>query len=79
MRILDAAKERGITIRLMGAAAMRVHCPGSVGLHEVVLNRVLSDRGFMTYRRHIGEVRMLLQGLNYFWDEVIARAGEGEV
>lgn len=43
------------------------------------LNRVLSDLGFMTYRRHIGEVRMLLQDLNYVWDEVIARVGEGEV
>ena len=75
-RILDAAKERGITIRLMGATAIRVHSPSSVRLHEEVLNRALSDLDFMTYRRHITEVRRLLQDLNYVWDEVIARVSE---
>ena len=75
-RILDAAKERRITMRLMGAAAMRVHCPGSARLHEEVLNRALSDIDFMTYQRHIREARRLLQDLNYVWDEVIARVSE---
>lgn len=76
MRILDAAKERRITIRLMGATAMRVHCPSSVRLHECVLKRSLSDLDFMTYGRHVREVRKLFEELHYVWDEVIARVSE---
>jgi hypothetical protein len=75
-RILEAAEERGITLRLMGAAAIRMRSPSSVRFHEEVLERSLSDLDFMTYSRHTREVRKLLQDLNYVWDEVVARVSQ---
>jgi len=75
-RIVSAADERGIPLRLMGAAAVRIHSPSSLKLHVEILNRQLTDLDFMTYTKYTRDVRKLFADLNYVLDEAIARIAE---
>jgi len=76
MRIIKAADERGIPLRLMGAVAVRIHSPGSLKLHTEILNRILTDIDFMTYMKYAKQVRKLFKDLNYVLDEAVARIAE---
>ena len=75
-RIISVADERGIPLRLMGAAAVRIHSPGSLKLHVEILNRQLTDLDFMTYTKYTRDVRKLFADLNYVLDEAVARIAE---
>jgi hypothetical protein len=47
-KIVDEAKNAGLTLRVMGATAFRIHCPNSLPVHDA-LGRVLSDLDFVSY------------------------------
>jgi hypothetical protein len=49
-KIVDGAQEHGITLRVLGATAFRIHCPGYEDVHKA-MGRELSDIDFVTYAR----------------------------
>jgi hypothetical protein len=61
--IIDAAKQKQIELRLMGATAIYYRCPNSRKLTDA-LNRPLTDLDFMTvskYARHIPDLFAVLR------------------
>lgn len=69
-RIIDLAKERGITLRLLGALAIKLHCPSYSFLHDSI-GRVLTDIDLVGLSEQWGEVIKLLRNLEYRLDERI--------
>jgi hypothetical protein len=62
--IIEAAKERGLRLRLLGALAVVQQCPGSRWLLEQT-NRVLTDLDFMGYTKEVAKVEELFATLGY--------------
>ncbi len=62
--IIEAARERGLHLRLLGALAVIKQCPQHVWLLEKT-NRILTDLDFMGYDREIGEVERMFADLDY--------------
>jgi len=62
--ILEKAKERGITMRVMGALAFRIHCPkyGHIW-HE--LGRKLTDIDLVAYGRDADKISKMMSELGY--------------
>lgn len=68
-RLLMAAGEAGVTLRILGALAFRLRCPRGAYLHEV-LGRTYTDIDFAGYGRQVGQIRALLAGEGYAEDEL---------
>jgi hypothetical protein len=66
-RVVDAARERDIVLRIMGATAVRIHCPKFSYLHDA-LQREITDIDFIGYGKQNGNVLRLLEDLGYFAD-----------
>jgi hypothetical protein len=62
--VIQAANDRGLHLRLLGALAVIEQCPNSVWLLEKT-NRVLTDLDFMGYDREIRQVEAMFQDLGY--------------
>lgn len=67
-KIVDAAAQRGMTLRIMGAAAVRIHCQQFLKLHKL-LQRELTDIDLMGYSSQGAEVSSLLESLGYLFDK----------
>jgi len=63
-RIVAKAEKASITLRLMGATAVRLHCPKYTDLHRA-LGRELTDLDFMGYSKDLKKVRELFERLQY--------------
>lgn len=61
-RILNAAEEQGIMLRLFGGLAIRFHCPSA---SHRQLTRNYADIDFMGLRKQGKEIRKLFQSLGY--------------
>ncbi len=48
LEIVDQAQKQGLHLRLLGAVAFRIHCPGHATMQES-MNRVLTDLDFAGY------------------------------
>lgn len=77
-RIIDAAEERGITLRLLGSIAFRIHCPKYAPLlHKgEAVHRPLTDIDYMAYNKHKTSIRKLMYDLRYreiFADPIVHR------
>ena len=59
-------RKRGITLRLMGAVAVRIHCPEFRDLH-IRLERPLTDIDLMTLKKHKKQVEELFMDMGYDW------------
>lgn len=64
LEIVEAAKLRGTTLRLMGALAIRHHCPKFEILHKA-LGREFSDIDFAGYSKQKNEITTVLEELGY--------------
>jgi hypothetical protein len=64
VRLVEEAGKNGITLRLMGAIAFRLHCPNNAELYRK-LDRKLSDMDFVSYTRYQHDIRNLLKVLGY--------------
>ena len=67
-KVVDAAQEKGIVLRIMGATAVRIHCPKFSYLHDV-LQREITDIDFIGYRKQNSDVFKLLDALGYVSDK----------
>jgi len=62
--IVNAAEEKGVRLRLLGAIAFRVHCPKYEYLHRE-LGRSISDLDFIGYSKQKGQIEKLFLELGY--------------
>jgi len=67
-KIVDAASRKGITLRIMGAAAVRIHCQQFLNLHKS-LKRELTDIDLMGYSSQGAEISSLLESLGYLFNK----------
>jgi|YelNatPaOPRAMG01_1025707.scaffolds.fasta_scaffold71207_1 hypothetical protein len=72
LRVVKAAEEKGIILRLIGAVASRIHCP-KYGYLQDKLNRKFSDIDYVSYSRFKEEIKKLFIELGYAYDEVMAQ------
>jgi hypothetical protein len=67
LRIANKSKEETITLRVMGATAVRIHCPKFASLHQD-LRREISDIDFMAYGSQTDKVIEFLLRIGYTFD-----------
>jgi hypothetical protein len=70
LRIVDAAKEKGLVLRLLGSLAFRLHCP-EYGYLQKQLGRAYTDIDYAAYRDQASKMTPLLTGLGYREDAEI--------
>jgi len=63
-RIIEYAAKRGITLRVMGACAIMLHCPRCGYLYQE-MNRSLSDIDLMSYGKFNPMIKSLFKELGY--------------
>ncbi len=61
-RVVDAARERGLHLRVIGGVAVKLHCPSAE--HRSMARRY-GDVDFMGYRKERTEVSRLMEDLGY--------------
>jgi hypothetical protein len=59
--IADQAKKENVMLRVLGAAAFRIHCPTNIKVHDA-LARALSDVDFMSYTKQRDKVERFFTG-----------------
>ena len=64
LRVVDLAKDRGIVLRVMGACAVRIHCPKHGRLNDQ-LGRQLTDIDFMSYDKHMSKTEKFFEEIGY--------------
>ena len=69
-RIMQEADNRGIILRIIGAIAIRTHCPQYKYL-EYDLGRMLTDIDFVAYDKDAKRIRQLFVDLDYREDPAI--------
>ena len=77
LAIIKHAKERKATLRVMGAVAIRIHCPKFFHLLDA-FKRELSDLDFMSYSQQRQKVVETLKELNYEQDRSVEFLYGGE-
>ena len=74
-RLVDEAQKAGITLRVMGACAFRIHCPNSNKLYEN-LARPITDIDLASYGKYNGKMKSFFDSQRYASDaRVIALFG----
>jgi len=68
IKIVDSANREGIVLRILGANAVRIHCPRFAYLHDA-LQREITDIDFIGYGKQNGKVLKLLDELGYVSDK----------
>lgn len=66
-RILAAAKNEDVLLRLLGALAFHIHCPRFSYMQEL-LGRTFTDIDFMSYRQESSRINKLFVDLGYQYD-----------
>ena len=64
-RIISAADERKVPLRIMGGAAIRMHCPNHEGLYEKLKRVPKHDMDFVTYAKFRPLTKQLFIDLGY--------------
>jgi len=65
MRIIDAAAERGILLRILGGAAIRMHCPSSEHMYELLKRTPKHDMDFVSYSKYRPLTRQFMKDMGY--------------
>jgi hypothetical protein len=67
VKIVDKAQAYGVTLRVLGATAFRIHCPEYMEAH-IAMNRVLTDIDFASYSKEGKRVEQFFTTDNYVSD-----------
>jgi len=70
IRLLDAAKEKKLVWRVIGACAIKLRCPKFEFLYDR-MDRRITDIDLVTYSRYVGQTRSLLSEFGYFPDDKV--------
>jgi hypothetical protein len=65
MRIIDAAAERGIILRILGGAAIRMHSQGSDHMYELLKRVPKHDMDFVSYSKFRPLTRQFMKDMGY--------------
>lgn len=76
-KILDAAEQRGIVLRLLGSIAFRIHCPTFSYLFEK-FERPLTDLDFITRKTCAPSLPEFFAKLDYEFDKSLALITRGK-
>ncbi len=63
--IVDAARKKGIELRLLGAVAVKVQSPKLRKFHEETMERHATDLDFVAYSKDRNKIKKLFEELNY--------------
>jgi len=64
LRVVEEAKKQRVVLRVMGAIAVRLHCPNFAYLHRS-MGREISDIDFMGYEKASSKIERFFEGLGY--------------
>jgi hypothetical protein len=67
-RLVEAANDKGVVLRVMGATAYRIHSKEQCNLHDA-LGRRISDLDFAAYSKQRKEVMKVLEEGGYLQDD----------
>ena len=67
VRVVEAGKQQGVTLRIIGALAFHNHCP-EFGYFQEKMNRVYTDIDFAGYGKQSKQIGKLFKSIGY--DEV---------
>jgi hypothetical protein len=70
-QIVEEAKQRGATLRLLGAVAFHIHCPEYKD-YQAKANRLFTDLDFAAYFKHNRAIRDLFEHLGFEEDREVA-------
>jgi hypothetical protein len=59
IKIVNKAQEHGLTLRVLGATAFRIHCPDYVHVHET-MGRIITDIDFAAYAKEGEKIEKFL-------------------
>jgi hypothetical protein len=76
LRIVDDAEQEGITLRILGSLAYRIHCPENLELFAK-MERALTDIDFAAEKRQSKQIKGFLGGAGYVEDERMTVSTEG--
>jgi hypothetical protein len=76
LRIVEAADTAGVTLRILGSIAYRLHCPRNLHLFEDMA-RALTDIDFAAEKQQAQSVQQLMARLGYSEDRSIGIVSEG--
>jgi hypothetical protein len=65
IELVEAAKKENIELRLLGACAVKIHCPKYRKLHEVALGRHATDIDLIAASKNRSKIRKLLENSGY--------------
>ena len=77
LELVNTARDRGLTLRILGSLAYRLHCPANIALFEE-MKRDLTDIDFATSSDQRRDVRDYLGGLGYVIDKDVLVTTEGK-
>ncbi|MDA4121092.1 MAG: hypothetical protein OK404_01640 [Thaumarchaeota archaeon] len=78
LRIVETAKEKRITLRMFGAAAIFQHCPKYGHLFQA-MGRIPGDIDLASYDKYSSKVAEVIQGLGYEEDMTVTAFGSGRL
>lgn len=67
-RIIEAARKKDIVLRLIGACAVKIHCPRFQQLYSA-LKRELTDIDLITYGKYNEQIKQLFIEMGYIADK----------
>jgi hypothetical protein len=65
LRIIDQGAQRGIPLRILGGAAIRIHCPGSDHMYELLKRVPKHDMDFVSYSKYRPRTRHFMKDMGY--------------
>ena len=77
LELVDAAREQGLELRILGSLAYRLHCPANIGLFEQ-MKRDLTDIDFAGRGHERKQVRWFLEGRGFVIDQDMLVTTEGK-
>ncbi len=78
VRIVDFARERELTLRILAAAAIRQHCP-NFGYLQDALGRKIGDIDFASYNKYTSRIAELIVCLGFEEDVTVTAFGGGRL
>ena len=65
LRIIEQGAQKGILLRILGGAAIRMHCPGSDHMYELLKRAPKHDMDFVSYSKYRPLTRQLMKDMGY--------------
>jgi hypothetical protein len=63
--MIDGATQRGIPLRILGGAAIRMHCPGSDRMYDLLKRAPKHDMDFVSYSKYRPLTRQFMKDMGY--------------